>query len=283
MTNLITKLSASAIALMLALPVQAQDTLSADSVVATINGTEITLGHMLMIRASLPDQYQQLPDEVLWDGILDQIVQQTVLSQQDSGEESRRVQLALENERRALMAAQVIEDIVDDAVTDEAVQALYEETYLQGEPTEEFNASHILVATQEEAAAIAEEVRGGADFATVAQEKSTGPSGPNGGQLGWFGPGMMVPEFQTAVEGMEIGAISDPVQTQFGWHVIKLNEKRVQAAPELASVREELEATLSQDAVSQRIDELTASADVTRTAKEEVDTSVLSNLGLLEE
>ena len=181
------------------------------------------------------------------------------------------------------MAAQVIEDIVDDAVTDEAVQALYEETYLQGEPTEEFNASHILVATQEEAAAIAEDVRGGADFATVAQEKSTGPSGPNGGQLGWFGPGMMVPEFQTAVEGMEIGAISDPVQTQFGWHVIKLNEKRVQAAPELASVREELEATLSQDAVSQRIDELTASADVTRTAKEEVDTSVLSNLGLLEE
>ena len=283
MTNLITKLSASAFALMLALPVQAQDTLSADSVVATINGTEITLGHMLMIRASLPDQYQQLPDEVLWDGILDQIVQQTVLSQQDSGEESRRVQLALENERRALMAAQVIEDIVDDAVTDEAVQALYEETYLQGEPTEEFNASHILVATQEEAAAIAEDVRGGADFATVAQEKSTGPSGPNGGQLGWFGPGMMVPEFRTAVEGMEIGAISDPVQTQFGWHVIKLNEKRVQAAPELASVREELEATLSQDAVSQRIDELTASADVTRTAKEEVDTSVLSNLGLLEE
>jgi peptidyl-prolyl cis-trans isomerase C len=283
MTNLITKLSASAIALMLALPVQAQDTLSADSVVATINGTEITLGHMLMIRASLPDQYQQLPDEVLWDGILDQIVQQTVLSQQDSGEESRRVQLALENERRALMAAQVIEDIVDDAVTDEAVQALYEETYLQGESTEEFNASHILVATQEEAAAIAEDLRGGADFTTVAQEKSTGPSGPNGGQLGWFGPGMMVPEFQTAVEGMEVGAISDPVQTQFGWHVIKLNEKRVQAAPELASVREELEATLSQDAVSQRIDELTASADVTRTAKEEVDTSVLSNLGLLEE
>ena len=283
MTNLITKLSASAFALMLALPVQAQDTLSADSVVATINGTEITLGHMLMIRASLPDQYQQLPDEVLWDGILDQIVQQTVLSQQDSGEESRRVQLALENERRALMAAQVIEDIVDDAVTEDAVQALYEETYLQGEPTEEFNASHILVETQEEAAAIAEDLRGGADFATVAQEKSTGPSGPNGGQLGWFGPGMMVPEFQTAVEGMEVGAISDPVQTQFGWHVITLNEKRVQAAPELASVREELEATLSQDAVSQRIEELTASADVTRTAKEEVDTSVLSNLGLLEE
>lgn len=283
MTNLMTKLSASAFALMLALPVQAQDTLTADSVVATVNGTEITLGHMLMVRASLPEQYQQLPDDVLWNGILDQIVQQTVLSQQTDGEETRRVQLALENERRALMAAQAVEGIVDSAVTEDAVQALYEETYLQGEPTEEFNASHILVETEEEAAAIAEELRAGADFAEVAQEKSTGPSGPNGGELGWFGPGMMVPEFETAVQDMEVGAISDPVQTQFGWHVIKLNEKRNQEAPELDSVRQELEGVLSQNAVSQRIDELTNAAEISRTPGEEVDTSVLSNLGLLEE
>lgn len=283
MTNLITKLSASAFALMLALPVQAQDTLTADSVVATINGTEITLGHMLMIRASLPEQYQQLPDEVLWDGIMDQIVQQTVLSQQDSGEESRRIQLALENERRTLTAAQVIEDIVDESVTEEAVQAFYEENYLQGEKAEEFNASHVLVETEEEAAAIVEELNGGADFAEVAREKSIGPSGPNGGQLGWFGAGMMVPEFQTAVEGLDVGAISGPVQTQFGWHVIILNEKRTQEAPALDAVRGEIENELSQQAVTQKIDELTSAADVTRTTKEEVDTSVLSNIGLLED
>ncbi|WP_439521580.1 peptidylprolyl isomerase [Marivita sp.] len=283
MTNLIAKMSASAFALMLALPVQAQDTLTADSVMATVNGTEITLGHMLMVRASLPEQYQQLPDEVLWDGILDQIVQQSVLSELETGEENRRVQLALENERRALFAAQAIEGLVDEAVTDEAVQALYEETYLQGDPTEEFNASHILVETQEEAAAIVEELNGGADFAEVAREKSTGPSGPNGGQLGWFGAGMMVPEFQTAVEAMEVGALSEPVQTQFGWHVITLNEKRNQEAPELDAVRGELEGILSQNAVSQKIDELTNAADITRTAKEEVDTSILSNIDLLEE
>jgi peptidyl-prolyl cis-trans isomerase C len=283
MTNLITKLSASAFALILALPVQAQDTLTADSVVATVNGTEITLGHMLMVRASLPEQYQQLPDDVLWDGIMDQIVQQTVLSQQDTAEESRRIQLALENERRALTAAQVIEDIVDDAVTEEAVQAAYEESYLQGEPAQEYNASHILVETQEEAAAIVEELKGGADFAEVAREKSTGPSGPNGGQLGWFSAGMMVPEFQAAVEELEVGAISEPVQTQFGWHVIKLNETRAQEAPALEAVRAEIENQLSQQAVTQKIEELTNAADVTRTAKEEVDTSVLSNIGLLEE
>ena len=283
MTNLITKLSASAFALMLALPVQAQDTLTADSVVATVNGTEITLGHMLMVRASLPEQYQQLPDDVLWDGIMDQIVQQTVLSQQDSGEETRRIQLALENERRALMAAQVIEGIVDSAVTDAAVQEIYDQTYLQADQAEEYNASHILVETEEEAAAIVEELNGGADFAEVARAKSTGPSGPNGGELGWFAAGMMVPEFQAAVEELEVGAISGPVQTQFGWHVIILNEKRAQEAPTLDAVRAEIEGQLSQQAVSQKIDELTNAADVTRTAKEEVDTSVLSNIGLLED
>ena len=283
MTNLITKLSASAFALMLALPVQAQDTLTADSVVATVNGTEITLGHMLMIRASLPEQYQQLPDDVLWDGIMDQIVQQTVLSQQDTAGDSRRIQLALENERRTLTAAQVIEGIVDDAVTEDAVQAAYEENYRQGEPAQEYNASHILVETQEEAAAIVEDLNGGADFAEVAREKSTGPSGPNGGQLGWFAAGMMVPEFQAAVEELEVGAISEPVQTQFGWHVITLNETRAQEAPALESVRAEIENQLSQQAVTQKIEELTSAADVTRTAKEEVDTSVLSNIGLLEE
>ena len=283
MTNLITKLSASAFALMLALPVQAQDTLTADSVVATVNGTEITLGHMLMVRAFLPDQYQQLPDDVLWDGIMDQIVQQTVLSQQDSGEETRRVRIALENERRALMAAQVIEGLVSSAVTDDAVQEIYEQTYLQAEQAEEFNASHILVESEEEAAAIVDELNGGADFAEVARAKSTGPSGPNGGQLGWFAAGMMVPEFQTAVEELEVGAISGPVQTQFGWHVIILNEKRTKEAPALDAVRGEIENQLSQQAVTQKIDELTNAAEVTRTAKEEVDTSVLSNIGLLEE
>ena len=283
MTNLITKLSTSAFALMLAFPVQAQDPLTADSVVATINGTEVTLGHMLMVRAALPDQYQQLPDDVLWDGIMDQIVQQTVLSQQDSGEETRRIKIALENERRALLAAQVIEGIVGDAVTEDAVQALYEETYLQAEQNEEYNASHILVETEEDAATIVEDLNGGADFAEVAREKSTGPSGPNGGQLGWFGAGMMVPEFQAAVEKLEVGAISAPVQTQFGWHVIVLNEKRTKEAPALDTVRGEIENQLSQQAVTQKIEELTGAADVTRTAKEEVDTSVLSNIGLLEE
>ncbi len=283
MSKLITKLSAGAVALFLALPVQAQDTLTADSVVATVNGTEITLGHMLMVRASLPEQYQSLPDDVLWDGILDQIVQQTVLGDQIDGDDSRRVALALENERRSLLAAEAVEGIVDEAVTDETVQAAYEAQYLQSEPGEEYNASHILVETEEEAAALVTTLREGADFAEAARENSTGPSGPNGGSLGWFGAGQMVPEFETAVMEMEVGAISDPVQTQFGWHVITLNDKRTLEAPTLDAVRAEIEAQISQEAVARRIDELTSGAEITRTAKDDVDVSVLSNIGLLQE
>ncbi|HBM61788.1 MAG TPA: peptidylprolyl isomerase [Citreicella sp.] len=280
--------AALALAFALALPAQAQDAtpapeMTADTVVATVNGQDITLGNMLAIRANLPEQYQQLGDEVLWDGILDQLVQQSVLAQDEKAEETRRVQVALENERRALLAAEVVAAIARDAMTDDAVQAAYDAQYAGAELGTEYNASHILVETEEEAQAIAEEVKGGADFATVAREKSTGPSGPNGGELGWFGPGMMVEEFQQAVEGMEVGAVSDPVQTQFGWHVIKLNEERAMEAPALDSVRAELEMQIQQEAVKSYIDEKLAAAEVTRTPSTEVDPSALSNMQLLEE
>ena len=284
MTRILTKLTASAaLALVLAAPAMAQDEMTADTVVATVNGQEITLGHMLMIRATLPDQYQQLPNEVLWDGILDQLVQQEALSQDDSATETRRVRVAIDNERRALLAAEVVAKVADEAVTDEAVQAAYDEQYANADQGIEYSAAHILVETQEEAAAIAEEAKGGADFAALAREKSTGPSGPNGGDLGWFAAGMMVGEFQTAVEALEPGQVSDPVQTQFGWHVIKLNETRAKAAPPLDEVRAEIAGQLQQQAVTDYIDQLVAGAEVTRTDKADIDPSVLSNLDLLED
>ncbi len=283
-TRLMKHVPAIALALALATPAVAQDeAVTADTVVATVNGEEITLAHMLMIRASLPDQYQQLPNDVLWDGILDQIIQQQVLSQDDGAEETRRVRVALENERRSLLAAEVVSVVAADALTDEAVQAMYEEQYVNGDQGMEFNASHILVETVEEAQTIIEELNGGADFAEVARAKSTGPSGANGGALGWFSAGMMVQAFQDAVEGLEDGAISEPVETQFGWHVIKRNESRAKAAPALDEVRTEIEGTLQQEAVQVFIGEAVEAAEVTRTAKEDIDTSVLSNIELLEQ
>lgn len=275
----------SGLAMMLALPVaaQAQDEVTADTVVATVNGVEIKLGHMLMVRAGLPEQYQQMPDTVLWDGILDQLIQQEVLSQQPEAAETNRVKLALENERRALVASERLAVIAQDLVTDEAIEAKYAEIFGSAEPKLEYNANHILVETEEEAAALVAELEGGADFEALAKEKSTGPSGPSGGALGWFGEGQMVAPFEQAVMELEVGAVSAPVQTQFGWHVIKLNETREQGAPALEEVRDQIAGQIEQEGVQAMIKGFVDAAEVTKTDTNDVDTSVLSNLELLEE
>ena len=120
----------------------------------------------------------------------------------------------------------------------------------------------------------------GADFAELAKENSTGPSGPGGGSLGWFGKGAMVPAFEEAVIGLEDGGVSEPVQTQFGWHVVKRNESRVKDAPELNTVRDELERELRAKAIEDEIERLTSGADVTR-VQIQIDPATIRNMGLL--
>ncbi|NNE53701.1 MAG: peptidylprolyl isomerase [Sulfitobacter sp.] len=275
-------LGALALSTAFAMPLAAQDEPSVDTVVATVNGTEITLGHLIVARATLPEQYQQLPDEVLFTGILDQLVQQAALADTYEGDLPPRVTLSLENESRSLKAGEVLEKIMGQSISDEALQAAYDAQYTDAEAETEYNASHILVESEEEANALVEELEGGADFATLAREKSTGPSGPGGGSLGWFGKGMMVPSFEQAVIALEAGAISAPVETQFGWHVIRLNEVRQTEAPTLESVREELEQQIRQEIVQQTINEVTEAADVDRSGAEGIDPSILKNLEWLE-
>lgn len=283
MTQRFAKAAAIALSMAIATPVLAENhsAASADTVVATVNGTEITLGHMILVRQSLPQQYSQLPDEVLFEGILEQLIQQTALQDSVDGT-PRRVEMAVENETRSLMAAEAVGAVLATAVTDEAIEKAYQDTYGNAEPDMEFKAAHILVETEEEAQAIVEELEGGADFAAVAKEKSTGPSGPNGGELGWFGKGMMVAPFEEAVVAMEVGAISAPVQTQFGWHVIKLDETRMKEAPALDEVRDELRGQVEQDAVKAHIDALVEKANVDKSGVEGVDPALLSNIDLLE-
>ena len=263
----------------LAMPAAAQD---ADTVVATVNGTDITVGHMIVARASLPQQFQQLPDEVLFTGILDQLINQTLLAQAFDGELPKRTGLQLENETRSLTAGEELEALFEEKLTDEAIEAAYAAKYDGVTPEEEYNASHILVETEEEAQAIKADLDGGADFAATAREKSTGPSGPNGGQLGWFGTGAMVPSFEAAVIALEVGEISEPVQTQFGWHVIILNETRTPDAPELDDVRDELLQELRDSTVEDYVAGLTEAAQIDRTSADGVDPSVLSDLSLVD-
>jgi peptidyl-prolyl cis-trans isomerase C len=280
----LTFLAPLAIVAALALPASAQETATADpkTVVATVGETEITVGHMIVAWASLPEQYQNLPDDVLFKGILDQLVQQTALMQQFDGTLPARVDLQLENERRSLVAGEAVNGIMEQPLDEAEVQAAYQADYGSAEQAPEYNASHILVETEEEALALVEELAGGADFAALAREKSTGPSGPNGGQLGWFGDGAMVPEFEAAVKTMDAGAVSAPVKTQFGWHIVKLNETRVQEAPALEEVREQIELQLRQLRAQTVIEEITALADVDRSAAEGVNPSVIKQITALE-
>ncbi len=257
------------------------DDVSSDTVLATVNGEKITLGHVISARLSLPQQYQSLPDDVLMNGLVEQLIQQSVLSQA-IGEVSNRAQIQLENERRAIVAGEKLDAIAKAAVTQEAIQQVYDKDYAGAEPTQEWNASHILVETEAEAQAIVEELNNGADFAELAAEKSTGPSGPSGGQLGWFGPNMMVKEFEDAVMQMEIGGISEPVQTQFGWHVIKLNDTHMKSAPALEDVQAEIIQKLQDDAVQKALNTLMGAATIDRMDISTIDPTVLSDQSMLD-
>lgn len=278
----LTFLPSLALAAVMALPVAAESQPSADTVVARVNGDEITLGHVIATAAGLPPQYQQLDDEVLYQFIVEQLIQQQLLSQEQE-DLTRLNALMLENEERSLKAVQTVNQITDAQVTDDAIQAAYDAQFAEFQGEDEFNASHILVATEEEAKEIKAQLDDGADFAELAKEKSTGPSGPNGGALGWFGKGQMVPEFEQAVIGLEKGQVSDPVQTQFGWHVVILNDKRKSEAPELAEVRDELAQSVRQEAIQAKIDELTQAGSVERPEVEGLTPDVVRKLDLVQE
>jgi peptidyl-prolyl cis-trans isomerase C len=254
-----------------------------DTVVATVNGTDISLGEVLVAVRQLPAQYQQLPPDVLFGAVVDQLVQQELLAQTVTAP-SAAVDIALQNQRRSLLANEVIGEIAGTAATEESLQAAYDAQYGNVEPGTEWNASHILVGTQEEAQAAIDRINGGEAFEDVAKEVSTDTgSGAQGGELGWFGPGMMVPEFEQGVTGLQPGQLSTPVESQFGWHVIRLNETRPQEAPTLDQVRGELEAQIQQEAIQARLTELEASGQVTRPEPGQFDPNVLSNTALLED
>ena len=262
----------------MALPAAAQD---ADTVVATVGKTEITIGHMIIAHESLPAEYQSLPNETLFRGILDQLIQQTILAQSLGENMSKRVALAVENERRSLRAGEAVESVLGQEITEAQIQAAYEKRFKDAPEGEEFNASHILLETQEDALAVVAELEAGAAFEAVAGAKSTGPSGPNGGNLGWFGTGAMVPTFEAAVIALKIGEVSQPVQTQFGWHVITLNDVRSKSVPSLDEMRADLQAEMRRAAVEARIAELTAKTEINEAENSGIDPAILKDLTLV--
>lgn len=260
----------------------AQDTPDPSRVLATVNGTEITLGHVIGLRADLPPQYDQFPNELLFQAIIDQLVQQTLLMQSLDGDTSLRSEIKIENETRGILASQVTARIVSEDPDEDTLRALYDTMYPAETDQMEYRASHILVETEEEANALVEQLAGGADFAALARTTSIGPSGEVGGDLGWFGEGDMVTDFFDAVVSLAPEEVSGPVQTNFGWHVIKLAETRQKERPEFAAVRDALSEQARQTALESYIAELQDAADITRESSEGLDPSVIQNTDLLE-
>jgi peptidyl-prolyl cis-trans isomerase C len=280
MTRLHPFVGAALVALALTLPARAAEP-TADTVVATVNGVNITLGQMLSVRESLPQKYLTLPDDVLFNGILDQIVQQTVLAQNAEADLTLRQKLELDAQKRGFLANVVLDKAVSTAVTDEAIKSAFDEKYAKAAPTNEFHAAHILVKTEEEAKKIKADLDGGADFAEIAKASSTDPgSAASGGDLGWFGQGMMVEPFEKAVAALKPGETSGPVQTQYGFHIIRLIETRPADAPKLEDKRDEIAAELQQKAVEAAVNGLMEKAQVKKMT-EGVDPAILKNADLI--
>jgi peptidyl-prolyl cis-trans isomerase C len=223
---------------------------SSETVLAEVNGKIIRLGHIIAAVSKLPEEYNGLEDSYILEGVLDQIVKQEIMAQ-ILDESKTIIKFSLENEMRSIRAKYSVEELMQGFPADGDVLKAYKDATSSIPSLEEFNASHILVETEEKALQILDSLKLGSDFAKLAQEKSSGPSGPNGGQLGWFGPGQMVPEFEAAVLVLEVGNISQPVQTQFGWHIVKLNERRIKPLPTFEEMKQDLVQKLSQERIDQ--------------------------------
>lgn len=254
---------------------------NADTVVATVGGKEITLGHMIALRETLPQQYLSLPDDQLFNGILEQIIQQTALAQEGEKSLTKHDELALENQRRDYLSNAVLGKVAMAAVSDETVQKLFEEKYANAAPSKEFNAAHILVDSEDAAKELKKQIDAGGDFAALAKQNSQDKgSAQNGGDLGWFGLGMMVAPFEAEVLKLQKGQVSDPIQTQFGWHVIKLIDTRMAKGPTLEDKRDELAKELQDKAIQAKLTEVSGKADVKKST-DKIDPAILKNTDLI--
>ena len=218
-------------------------------VVATVNGQQITEADLTLAEADLDQQFSRLPPEQRRAAALSALIEIRLLASEgeakglDKDPEFERRMAFLE--QRALHSA-VIDREVSAKITDEEIRKRYDTEMSNTPPTNEVKARHILVKTKEEADAIIKQLDAGGDFEKLANENTTDPSGKEtGGDLGYFGPGQMVPEFEKAAFALDVGAYTkQPVQSQFGFHVIKVEDKRTQQPPAFDQVKDQIRSIL---------------------------------------
>lgn len=245
-----------------ATPAWAQEKIS----VGSVNGEPMYLDEVMQLTEQLPDEYRRQPLESYYPNLVAEIANTKLGAKAATNanlQDNELVQDAIRIATERILAEAYFATEMRKMVTDEEIQSAYDRFIADSDSREEISARHILVNEKQEAVDLIAKLKNGADFATLAQEFSTGPSGPKGGDLGYFGRGQMVPDFEVAAFDLEIGTFTaEPVQTQFGWHVIKLEDKRTQPAPTLEEMRSQIAQGLSQQALARLIEELRKDADI---------------------
>ena len=238
-----------------------------DPVVAIVNGHKILKSELMAARENLPEEYRPVPMEQIFPVLLSSLVDSRLVAvdaksrklDKEAGYKERLEQISVQ-----VLERYAVRQAIEAAVTDDKLRTEYQNR-VSGGGDKEVTASHILVKTNDEAMAIIKELDGGADFAELAKTKSTGPSGPRGGDLGYFAKGQMVPQFETAAFALEKGAYTkEPVQTQFGFHVIKVEDSRETTPPTFEESVDEIRNDMAQAAAAQYIEGLRGAAKIER-------------------
>ena len=250
--------------------------------VGSVNGSTIYLDEIMAVAQTLPPEYREAGLANLYSQLVDEVANARLAAdagRADGLDEKENVATAMKLAADRVLAEAYITDKVSAQLGEEAIQAAYDTFVADSASREQVTASHILVETEEEAKAVIEQLNDGTDFAELAREKSTGPSGPSGGSLGAFRRGQMVPAFEAAAFSMPVGGYSaDPVQTQFGWHVIQVTDKSVEPAPSLDQMREQITSNLSRQNFARVVETLRVGASVEIRSYDEVVAEVQSTV-----
>lgn len=231
-----------------------------DAVLAKVNGQEIHMSDLSALAQSLPEEARQLPPAQLYPQLLDQAIDGkalVLLARKENLEKDPIVARAMAQASERTLQSAIVSREVGPSVDEAKVRARYDAT-IAGKPgEEEVHARHILVATEDQAKKLIAELKGGADFATLAKANSTDPGAAQGGDLGFFKATDMLPEFSAVAFALKPGEVSEkPVQTRYGWHVIKAEERRT--AP--AQTYEQAHDQLRQEMIGEGINKLLATA-----------------------
>lgn len=243
----------------------------ADKVVAKVDGIPITQQEVELATEDLGERLAQLPEDRKRDEVINYLVD-LKLGAKAAAEakvaDTPDFAARLAYYREKVLLDQYLTGLGKKAVTDEAAKKLYEDTTKAMAPEEEAHARHILVETEDQAKAVVDRLKKGEDFAKVAADVSKDPgSGKEGGDLGWFTKDRMVPEFAEAAFKLKKGEVSAPVKSQFGWHVIKLEDKRTKPLPDYAAVKPQIEQYLERKAQQDAVLALREKAKVERLDK----------------